>query len=84
MKSLYLIKPIKIQCAETTDKQISGIHTWLEINTPYIDVVDIKEHEITFHYNGKKWIYWADMSMFLKRFKSQDEVRDEKIKIIIE
>lgn len=79
---LYLKEEISIECAEYYEYNCSysGIHGWVPIKD-YIDIFsfDVKDGFI-FNYDGKHFIYWCDMSIFLKlRCKTKSEVRDEHI-----
>ena len=86
---LYLKEEISIQCAEYSEHNgtWSGIHEWVPIKD-YIDIFsfDVKDGGgfygggFIFNYYGKHFIYWCDMSIFLKlRCKTKSEVRDESI-----
>lgn len=77
---IFLKEPHTIMCASVWDQEE---HFNLEIKD-YIEVYTIESHEITFLYKNVLYIYWADMSMFLKRFKTIDEIRDKKLSNLIE
>lgn len=70
------------------DRTFSDIHEWVIIKD-YIDVFsvtvctmpgNVNSNLIIFNHSGKKFIYWCDMSIFLKLYcKTKSEVRDENI-----
>jgi hypothetical protein len=59
-----------------------GYHFMLDITSP-IKVVEISEHEITFKYKHITYVYWADMSIFLKRFWSKEDIRELRLDILL-
>lgn len=79
---LYLKEEISIQCAEYSKHNgtWSSIHEWVPIKD-YIDIFsfDIKDGFV-FTYYGKHFIYWCDISIFLKlRCKTISDIREKNI-----
>ena len=79
---LYLKEDINIECAKLeSDSDWSSVHEWVIVKD-YIDILDFVKNEggFVFNYHGKTFIYWCDMSIFIKlRCKTKSEVRDENI-----
>jgi hypothetical protein len=82
---LYLKDKIRIECAEyfEYDGKWSSNHEWIELED-YIDVFFVEEHKMIFN-NGRHFIYWCDMSIFLKHnCITISEIRDLKIEGILD
>lgn len=92
----YLKEDINIECAEYIETHNlhyvkyngtwSNIHEWVIVKD-YIDILDFVKNEggFVFNYHGKTFIYWCDMSIFVKiRCKTKSEVRDENIDKLIQ
>jgi hypothetical protein len=83
---LYLKEDINIECAEYFEsKTFSDIHEWVIIKD-YIDVFSVTNlNLIIFNHSRKKFIYWCDVSIFLKHHcKTKLEVRDEHLDKILQ
>lgn len=94
---LYLKEDINIECAEYIETTWSNIkknifsqkqkivHEWVIIKD-YIDISHFVANNggFVFNYHGKTFIYWCDMSIFVKlRCKTKSELRDENIDKIL-
>ena len=85
---LYLKEEISIECVEYYEYNgsYSGIQNVIgNVKTvPIKDHIDIFSFDVKdgfiFNHDGKHFIYWCDMSIFVKlRCKTKSEVRDESI-----
>lgn len=78
---LYLKEDINIECSEYIETTWSNIHEWVIVKD-YIDISHFVANNggFVFNYHGKTFIYWCDMSIFVKlRCKTKSELRDENI-----
>lgn len=87
----YLKHPITIEVAkyDTTHDISSPNHTILKIDNEFIEILQIsdfnyllgiKSHSFTFKYKGETYIYWCDVSIFIKNHvMTLQEIRDNKL-----
>ncbi len=81
---LYLKHKIRIECAEyfEYDGKWSSNHEWVELGS-HIDIFSVEDHKMIFS-NGRHFIYWCDMSIFLKHnCRTISEIRESKIEDIL-
>ncbi len=81
----YLKEKTNIECAEYFEYtgNWSGNHECVIIDD-YIDIFSFVKNGFTFIHSGKHFIYWCDISIFLKlHCKAKSEIRNEYLDKIL-